>query len=292
MEPVNPSESELVIGLMNYGIAAMGLVLVVLGWRKGWASREAVRRGPVRRVGLGGLDLIVAVGLAAMGAVLLGVLLQQVLAWQGAASAEALDARVSAWLIPVSQVVGMGPVAAYVLLRAARPTNRLGALGFTRAGLGRQVGLGLIAGPACLAVTMLVSLVLYGIALVFEVELPEAGHKLLPLIRDGDWGTRLPLLLGAVVLAPVLEELVYRGLLQTVLLGLVGPGGRWLVLVVAAAVFSVVHVGAVHWMQLPVLFVLGLLLGGLYERTGSLVVPIVVHMVFNAVSTALFVALG
>lgn len=94
--------------------------------------------------------------------------------------------------------------------------------------------------------------------------------------------------IGVVILGPVAEELLYRGLaLQTVL-----QGGRPPVLAatVSAAVFSLVHLadpslfstaGAV---TLTTLFLLGLFLGAVRIRTGGLGAPIFVHSGFNLTS--------
>lgn len=57
---------------------------------------------------------------------------------------------------------------------------------------------------------------------------------------------------------------------------------RWPALLVASAVFSVIHFSVVPWQGLISLFVLGLVFGYVYERTGSLLTPILAHAVFNA----------
>jgi len=43
------------------------------------------------------------------------------------------------------------------------------------------------------------------------------------------------------------------------------------------------------WQVLPSLFVLAVVLGWLYERTGSLLPSVLVHMGFNAINIALAV---
>jgi membrane protease YdiL (CAAX protease family) len=51
---------------------------------------------------------------------------------------------------------------------------------------------------------------------------------------------------------------------------------------VVAAFFAVMHWDATAPHAVPALFVLGLGLGGIYEKTGRLTAPIVMHMLFNA----------
>lgn len=79
-----------------------------------------------------------------------------------------------------------------------------------------------------------------------------------------------------VIGAPFVEELMYRGLLQ-------GAAVRRLndavAVVVIAAFFALIHF---RWVELPGLFVFGLILGTCALRTGRLGMSIAAHMAFNA----------
>jgi membrane protease YdiL (CAAX protease family) len=58
-----------------------------------------------------------------------------------------------------------------------------------------------------------------------------------------------------------------------------------------AIIVTAVLFAAVHFPQpqsIPAIFLLALGLGYAYERTGSLVAPIVMHMIFNAVNMLIF----
>lgn len=100
--------------------------------------------------------------------------------------------------------------------------------------------------------------------------------------------TALPyLVIGAVLLAPIAEELVFRGVLYPALARRVPRGAAmWL----SAAVFAVVHgagadaLGNVLLMLIILPF--GVLLAWGYERTGTLLVPVAAHVVFNAISVS------
>jgi len=117
------------------------------------------------------------------------------------------------------------------------------------------------------------------------------AHDLLRTIVDriGEpwtWG----LIASAVVGAPIVEEFIYRRFLQTALLK--ATGRTWPAIMVTAALFSLVHLAGsanvpIH--ALATLFALGVGLGIVFERSRSLVVPIVVHMAFNASNIALAV---
>ncbi len=86
--------------------------------------------------------------------------------------------------------------------------------------------------------------------------------------------------LGAGVLAPIAEELLFRGLLFRALTKFGLPAA----LVVSGAVFGALHAGAVPAKLLPLLAVLGALLALLYAMTGSIVAPMCLHAFINATS--------
>ena len=82
------------------------------------------------------------------------------------------------------------------------------------------------------------------------------------------------------VVVPVVEEVMYRGLLQE---SMRRAGARpWPAVVLTSILFALAHVAAVQPHALIGLFVFGLGLGWAYERTGRLWAPIVMHGLFNA----------
>ena len=91
---------------------------------------------------------------------------------------------------------------------------------------------------------------------------------------------RIALIFTSVVLAPIGEEVIFRGLLQSMFRRyLKSP---WMAIIFASVVFAGIHVLA-DVKSLPALFALSLALGYNYERTGRLLAPILIHMIFNAV---------
>ena len=94
----------------------------------------------------------------------------------------------------------------------------------------------------------------------------------------GRFGLLALLALSAGVGAAFFEELIFRGVLYNVLKRHMGP---WPGAIAAALAFSLIH--RVHSNILP-LFVLGLLLTWLYERTGRLLAPMVLHSINNAMA--------
>jgi len=151
---------------------------------------------------------------------------------------------------------------------------------------------------------------------IWGAEYQMQQHQQLEMITEY---TQLPLrimiVFVAVVIAPLLEEMLFRGFFQTTIrsildlrfsasssLGmkteLLHPersrrvGNRqsksvWPAIAASSAFFAIMHEEPGHW---PALFVLGVCLGYSYEKSGSLLRPIFIHLFFNAysVTAALF----
>lgn len=119
------------------------------------------------------------------------------------------------------------------------------------------------------------------------------AHGTLREIRE-QWGD--PWIVLTVILAiagaPIVEEMVYRVFLQSMILSVARR--PWIAVVITATLFALMHRAMpepVPWHAIAVLWILGLGLGAAYERTGRLGVPIVMHALFNALNTALAVLL-
>lgn len=88
------------------------------------------------------------------------------------------------------------------------------------------------------------------------------------------------LALAAAVVAPICEEIVFRGFLYPVAKRY---AGSWAAGLATALIFSAAH-GSVAAL-LP-LFIFGLVLVALYEVTGSIWAPMAVHFLFNGATVA------
>lgn len=110
-------------------------------------------------------------------------------------------------------------------------------------------------------------------------------HEILQAMRQVDVGWRVLAAVSAVVLAPLAEEMFFRGLLQSMFRRYTRR--PWAAVLVTASLFA-----AVHWPNpdsVPALFALGVVLGYNYERTGRLTAPILIHALFNGVTMLQFV---
>jgi len=96
------------------------------------------------------------------------------------------------------------------------------------------------------------------------------------LKKGDDAGFLILMRFSAIVVAPLCEEVVFRGYLYGVAKRYCGPLAA---AVCSALVFSAAHGSLVALLPLALF---GLLLAWLYERTGSLWAPIAAHAFFNA----------
>jgi membrane protease YdiL (CAAX protease family) len=92
-------------------------------------------------------------------------------------------------------------------------------------------------------------------------------------------------LISIILFAPFIEEVVFRGFLQSFLKQKIGM--KWSIFLTAIC-FSLFHLSPSQGVgNIPLvisLFALSLYLGFLYERQRSLLAPIALHMTFNSVS--------
>jgi membrane protease YdiL (CAAX protease family) len=92
---------------------------------------------------------------------------------------------------------------------------------------------------------------------------------------------------SAVVAAPLAEEFFFRRVLQGWLEKIFPDGDGRMAVALSAALFALLHLG--QGLAYVPLFPLGLVLGTIARRTGSIVPCILLHALFNAVSVALLV---
>lgn len=85
--------------------------------------------------------------------------------------------------------------------------------------------------------------------------------------------------LGICIVGPVMEEIMMRRIILTEIRE--ATGKKWLGIIISAAIFAIVHGNPI---QIVFAMPAGILLGWLYCRTGSLLVPICVHIMNNTLS--------
>lgn len=257
-------------------VGAVGAVVRAGAWRP-----ATLRRGPERRLDLTHADRVIGAGLVGM--VVIGAVM-------GARAADPAAAQAAAMV----SSLGLIGSAVFFLVKAFQTTPA----GLRAAGLvPRRPGRDLAVGLAGFAVgTLLTWATLAAVAAAVRAsgsDVPEVNHTLLEQLGPEPTLAAVMQLAGvAVLVGPLLEEVVFRGLLQTLLIDILGRRFRWTAVLIAAAVFAVIHAGPVSWHGWPGLFVLGVVLGWLYERTGSLLPCYLAHALFNAANIAVAVGMS
>ena len=274
------------------GVIAAGVL--IWGWWRDVLRPGSFRRSGWREVDHNGPALWVAAGLAIYGAWILGMGLAASQPWLTGMTR--LDA--SPPTVRFQAVAGLGGTIAAVPMALAMCRllgNRRGSGkgGSGTASADASQGLRMRWGDAPRGLGLMVMswpfVALAGFAAAAAVEIWTAqpidpiAHETLATIRTGDGGMwRWALLVAPILGAPIVEEVVFRVCLQGALLSLLGRG--WLAILLASAIFAVIHAGIADAHALVPLFVLGVAMGIAYERTRRLGVPIVMHMVFNALN--------
>jgi uncharacterized protein len=178
-------------------------------------------------------------------------------------------------LVITAQALGLAGALAYLAARRRLSWRLLGA----RRPAVRHVWIGLAVGVGgFLGVNLLIA----GLLQVFgPVDPPE--QQLLSDVTAGGIMTVLAVI-AAVLMAPLVEEVVFRGVLFQ---GLKRRLGLWPAALVSSLLFAVVHVEVQQPIYSSGFVLLGILFAWSMHRFGSLVVPLVAHAAFNGVSVTL-----
>lgn len=100
------------------------------------------------------------------------------------------------------------------------------------------------------------------------------------IVEEDSTGVLVFMIVFGAFAAPVIEEFFFRGFLQTALNRYLG---RWKAIVISSIFFAAVHLNMYVFLQI---FILGVLLAYVFERTGSLIAPITIHVVHNSATFA------
>lgn len=111
----------------------------------------------------------------------------------------------------------------------------------------------------------------YGIA-------PEMQDVIRWLLEEKSLFVIVSLVFFGIVIAPVMEEIIFRGFIQS---ALKNSFGKQYAILISALLFAAVHMDIFAFLQI---FILGVLLGNLYEKTQTLAASIVVHILHNSLT--------
>lgn len=206
--------------------------------------------------------------------VLLNMVPPQVIMWAGSWTPATLP---TGWFLSTNLVAALVAFSLAVWLM-----RRLFGLGLENFGFRREnhllaVGLALLGLLAAAPVQFVIGQI-YG-ALNIRVDQAQVQE----IAQRSGMGLVLAAVL-AVLVAPVIEEFIFRGVVQ---MGVRKYLGSWGAILFSGALFAVVHPPlAISGMIFP----LGVVLGYLYQRRQSLAAPILLHMLFNAITIVVVVA--
>ncbi len=155
--------------------------------------------------------------------------------------------------------------------------------GWSLKGEWSDVGIGVVAG-VLLQIPLIPAL--YVVIQLIVGELEPTGRALGLVDQIGGPFDVIMLYAFVAVGAPIVEELFYRGLVQRSLVERFGP---YIGIGAASLIFGLVHFSL---FELPALTLVGLILGLLAWRADRLLPAVVAHMVFNAWTLTILVAIA
>jgi hypothetical protein len=154
----------------------------------------------------------------------------------------------------------------------------------------REIGRSILAGAVLYGIAVGSAVVL---AFVFSAVIGEPVQTPRQISKDLDIAGWAAAALFGLVLAPVAEELFFRGLLFR---SIRDRSGFWLGAIVSAALFGLVHYVPAPWPDALLLqatmAVTGFGLAVIYERRGTILAPLVAHITFNAIGLILIAVFG
>lgn len=108
------------------------------------------------------------------------------------------------------------------------------------------------------------------------IEMDDSAERLFASLMKEPWGY-----VAVGILAPLVEEIVFRGAILRTLLDMMSKKNHWVAIMISAAIFGVVHGNMAQFVNA---LLMGLILGWMYYRTKSLVPGILLHWVNNTVA--------
>ena len=184
------------------------------------------------------------------------------------ATASGAFTAVTFWLLIVADIVSVALIVALVL---SFYKEKISSLGLKTKKLPKALVYGVVGFVVAFIAADIVG---YPIELHFGVDATQQA-----LSQSATVSGLLPLvLLSGVIIAPICEEIVFRGYLYKAFRDRFKP---WYAIVMSAALFSAIHLEPLAALQL---FVIGIVLAYVYEKTDNLAAPIALHMLNNAIA--------
>ena len=115
----------------------------------------------------------------------------------------------------------------------------------------------------------------------------QLGHETLAQLTKTPWTTATWVVVICVTIgAGIFEEVLYRGLLLPTFTALLGGKTAWGAIVITSVIFASMHIGVSPPSAIFGLFILSIGLCWARVKSGGVISPIIIHIVFNAMNIA------
>ena len=112
------------------------------------------------------------------------------------------------------------------------------------------------------------------------LDLPDMMEDMFIGLGSDPWG-----IVSIAIIGPVAEEVLFRwGIMRHYM-----PGGAWRAILISALAFGIIHMNPA---QVPFAAAMGVMLGILYWRSGSIAWPIALHILNNSLACVQILLLG
>jgi len=182
------------------------------------------------------------------------------------------------WGLVASSIIQLGLM--WLYLRRSERMTSVDLNDFGRMRFGHATGLAVL-----LVIAAMVFNFVYATYLIPGIGMQDEMAKILSAIPRTPLNITL-LIFAIAIMAPIVEEVLFRGFLQNALAKYVP---FWAAILLSSFLFAVVHLQPY---AIPGLMSLSLAFGYLYHRTGSLRTNIILHMVNNAFALLVMQAMG
>jgi len=196
-------------------------------------------------------------------------------AWWGAARAPENTINALAWMYACAMIAQLPVLLVYARLRK-------------RCGSRHVAEISLISFAVFVPMALATAGILHGVFSMIGIEPPSAlGHELLATISESPWnGPIIVIVLCSTIGAGIFEEVLYRGLILLTFTAVLSGRTAWGAIVATSILFSIMHIGVAPPSALVGLFVLSLGLCWARVKSGGVLAPIVIHIVFNTMNIA------
>ncbi|KRM69738.1 CPBP family intramembrane glutamic endopeptidase [Apilactobacillus ozensis] len=137
------------------------------------------------------------------------------------------------------------------------------------------------------------AIMFYGISIILEMVLSvlnmviynkttSSNQQAINEMLNRNHLTLILMLFGLIILSPILEELVFRGILMD---SVFQPGAKWLPIVISGALFGLAHSPGFNIFFILTYFEMGFFMAYVYRKTGNIKANITMHMLNNLISS-------